>query len=157
MNKIRGFEFVSKIHKKYDEEILIQLPVRATKFSAGYDFFSPIDVIIPPLSKLTIWTDVKSYMQNGEVLLLDVRSSIGIKKGLKLANTIGVIDADYYSNIDNDGNIGICLENSNPYKEIEINAGERIAQGIFISYLVADNGNSDNERVGGVGSTNQTK
>ena len=150
--KIRGFEVVSDSFRKH-KDVEIKLPIRATKISAGYDFSSPISITIQPKSKEIIWTDVKSYMQEGEVLILDVRSSIGIKKGLMLANTIGVVDMDYFSNINNDGNIGICLYNMTD-KPVYIEQFERIAQGIFIPFLVSDNGNTEEERKGGIGSTN---
>jgi len=149
--RIRGFEVVRDQFRKHQQTI--KLPTRATKNSAGYDFYSPIEIIIPPKSKELIWTDVKAYMQPGEVLLIDVRSSIGIKKGLMLANTIGIIDMDYYSNPDNDGNIGICLYNTTD-QPVKIEAYERIAQGLFIPFLIADNGNTNKERIGGIGSTN---
>ena len=150
--KIRGFEVVSDSFRKH-KDVEIKLPIRATKISAGYDFSSPISITIQPKSKEIIWTDVKSYMQEGEVLILDVRSSIGIKKGLMLANTIGVVDMDYFSNINNDGNIGICLYNMTD-EPVHIEQFERIAQGIFIPFLVSDNGNTEEERKGGIGSTN---
>ena len=150
--KIRGFEVVSDSFRKH-KDVEIKLPIRATKISAGYDFSSPISITIQPKSKEVIWTDVKSYMQEGEVLILDVRSSIGIKKGLMLANTIGVVDMDYFSNINNDGNIGICLYNMTD-EPVHIEQFERIAQGIFIPFLVSDNGNTEEERKGGIGSTN---
>ena len=151
--KIRGFEVVSDSFRKH-KDVEIKLPIRATKISAGYDFSSPISITIQPKSKEVIWTDVKSYMQEGEVLILDVRSSIGIKKGLMLANTIGIVDQDYFSNINNDGNIGICLYNMTD-EPVHIEQFERIAQGIFIPFLVSDNGNTDEERTGGIGSTNK--
>jgi dUTP pyrophosphatase len=154
MNKIRGFEIVYDTYRKNSTNIEIQLPKRSTQNSAGYDFYSPVDKIIPPQTKMTIWTDTKAYMQPGEVLMLYVRSSLGIKQGLTLANGTGVIDADYYSNIDNDGNIGICLFNNNTHP-VEIKQGDRIVQGIFINYLVADNGNMDTIRTGGIGSTDR--
>jgi dUTP pyrophosphatase len=147
----RGFKVVKDEHRKHTTEIT--LPTRGTKDSAGYDFYSPSDVEIPPHTKITIWSDVKAYMQPGEVLMMYVRSSIGIKKGLSLANGTGIIDMDYFSNPDNDGNIGICLMNNTPLP-VKISQGERIAQGIFMNFLPADNGNSDNERQGGIGSTN---
>jgi dUTP pyrophosphatase len=153
MNKIRGFEPVSKEFKKYEFIENIKLPTRSTKNSAGYDFYSPIDIIITPQTSMIIWTDVKAYMQPNEVLMLYVRSSIGIKKGLTLANGTGIVDSDYYSNPDNDGNIGICLYNNRSFP-VEIKAGERIAQGVFMNYLIADNGNTDEIRGGGIGSTN---
>ena len=106
MNKIRGFEIVRNEMRK-NKEVNISLPTRGTKSSAGYDFYSPIDTTIKPHEKQVIWTDIKSYMQENEVLMIYVRSSIGIKKGLVLANGTGIIDKDYYNNSDNDGNIGI--------------------------------------------------
>lgn len=153
MIKTRGFEVVTDKFRKHPN-IFIDLPIRSTAYSAGYDFYSPVDALIPSGDKVLIWTDVKSYMQEGEVLLIDVRSSIGIKKGLMLANTIGIIDMDYYSNESNDGNIGICLYNTTN-NAVLISKGERIAQGIFIPFLVAQTGNTDNERVGGIGSTSK--
>jgi len=146
--KLRGFEIVEN---KKDSNNAI-LPQRGTKLSAGYDFSTPISVTNPAHDKKLIWTNVKSYMQEGEVLLLYVRSSIGIKKGLRLANTTGVIDSDYYNNPSNEGNIGICLVNDTNI-DVTLDASERIAQGIFTPFLVSDNCNTDDEREGGIGST----
>lgn len=90
--KIRGFEIVRDDMRKTQREI--KLPTRATAHSAGYDFYLPCDVKIEPHSSTSIIpTDVKAYMQEGEVLLLYVRSSIGIKRGLVLSNGTGVVDA----------------------------------------------------------------
>lgn len=150
VRKIRGFEIVDDIHRKNEDEII--LPTRGSKHSAGYDFYTPIPIRLQPNEKKTVWTDVKAYMQEGEVLKMYVRSSIGIKKGIILSNGTGIIDMDYYSNPDNDGNIGICLTNISG-KEVYIEANDRIAQGIFIPFLVADNGNTEEERNGGIGST----
>lgn len=148
--KIRGFEIVKEEMRKTKGEIT--LPTRGSKVSAGYDFYSPVDITLKPNEKTCAWSDVKAYMQEGEVLLLFVRSSIGIKKGLALSNGTGVIDADYYSNSSNDGNIGIALYNYSD-KIVEIKKGERICQGVFVPFLEADNGNTDKKRVGGIGST----
>ena len=148
--KMRGFEMVKEEMRKTKGEIT--LPTRGSKISAGYDFYSPVDIILKPNEKTCVWSDVKAYMQEGEVLLLFVRSSIGIKKGLALSNGTGVIDADYYSNSTNDGNIGIALYNYSD-KIVEIKKGERICQGIFVPFLEADNGNTDKKRIGGIGST----
>jgi dUTP pyrophosphatase len=152
-SKIRGFEIVSETKRKFTNET-ITLPTRSTKKSAGYDFYSNDTITIKPLEKFAFFTDVKSYMKDDEYLEIVPRSSIGIKKDLALSNTIGVIDSDYYSNPENDGNIIISLRNLGK-SDITIEKGERIAQGIFKKYLVADSGNSENERTGGVGSTNK--
>ncbi len=147
---MRGFEAVSKNHKKHEYETL--MPVRKTKHSAGYDFLAPCDIKLKPKEQKLIWSDIKACMHYDEVLIIQVRSSLGVKKGISLANGFGVIDSDYYSNIGNDGNIGICLKN-NSKDEVNLKKGESIAQGIFLKYLIADNCNSNNERDGGFGST----
>ena len=147
--KIRGFEVVKDEKRKTEGKVI--LPTRGSKVSAGYDFYSPVDITIEPNKIGKIWTDVKAYMRNTECLILNVRSSMGGK--FMLANTQGWIDADYYSNPNNDGNIGIFLKNISD-ESITIKKGERVAQGAFFNFLVADNGNTDNERIGGFGSTN---
>ena len=150
--KIRGFEPVVEEKRKGDGTY--KLPVRADKGSAGYDFFTPVSVVIKPNEQVLIWTNVKSYMLENEVLNLYVRSSVGIEKGLMLANTVGIIDASYYSNKKNDGNIGICLKNMSN-QTVVIEAGERVAQGVFMNYLVADDDNPlKQSRDGGMGSSN---
>ena len=151
MEKIRGFEAVVEEMRKGTMDYV--LPTRGTSKSAGYDLASPIDVIIEPHSSVLIWTNVKAYMQDDEVLEVYIRSSTAIKRDLILKNTVGIIDSDYYSNESNDGNIGICLYNTT-YAPREIKKGERIAQGIFKKYLVADDDVCLNDtRVGGIGST----
>ena len=151
-HKVRGFEVVSDEHRKHPD-VDIQLPTRSDSRSAGYDFYTPVDIIIQPGERYLVWTDVKAYMQDNEVLMLYVRSSIGVKKGLVLSNGTGIIDSSYYSNIDNDGRIGISLFNTSN-KEAVILAGERIAQGVFMQYLAADEDYVLNkERTGGFGSS----
>ena len=151
MEKIRGFEAVVEEMRKGTMDYI--LPVRGSSKSAGYDLASPIDVIIEPHSSVLIWSNVKAYMQDDEVLKIYVRSSIGIKKGLMLKNTVGIIDADYYSNEGNDGNIGLTLYNMTD-EAVVIQKGERVCQAIFTKYLVADDDVCLNDvRVGGIGSS----
>lgn len=130
----------------------IKLPTRATEHSAGYDFYSPIDVIIQPNEMVMIWTDVKAHMFHDNLLIINVRSSMG-KQPIMIANTQGWIDSDYYENPDNDGNIGIRLFNlgNTPY---EIKTGDRIAQGVFVKYGTTMDDNTTTTREGGFGSTN---
>lgn len=150
---VRGFRVVKSAHKKFEAKT--QLPVRADAKSAGYDFYSKESYILAPNQTKVFWTDVKAYMLPDEVLMLFVRSSIGIKKGLSLANGTGIIDASYYNNPNNDGNIGIALHNYSK-KPVAIKEGERIAQGIFMKYLVTDRDNTLNEeRSGGIGSSGE--
>lgn len=148
---MRKFEIVKDEFRKHPE-IEIKMPKRATKCSAGYDMYSPVDLIIAPNSMEMIWTDIKATFNENEVLLLCVTSGMG-KKGIMVANTIGVIDADYYGNEGNDGNLGFRLYNysSEPYV---IKAGDKIGQGIFTIFLTVDNEEEITEvRKGGFGST----
>ena len=147
--KIRGFEVVRDDARKTVGEIT--LPTRGSSRAMAYDFYATDDWAVAPNSIAKVWTDVKAYMQDDECLILNVRSSMGGK--WMLANTQGWIDQDYYSNESNDGNIGIFLKNISDEVQT-IRKGERIAQGAFFKFLVADNGNTDNIRTGGFGSTN---
>ena len=148
---IRGFQEVRKEFKKHNEAVI--LPTRGSKYSAGYDFYSPERIVVPPFGKSdVIATDVKAYMQEGEVLILHVRSSIGIKRVLTLSNCTGVIDKDFYNNPDNDGNICFVLQNNTDKKQV-IEKGERVMQGIFMPFLIADDDEVASERLGGIGSS----
>lgn len=143
--KSRGFEKVSFI----DEGVI---PKRSTQKSAGYDFYAIEDAVVYP-GHITIFkTGIKAYMLNDEYLKLVIRSSMGIKKGLVLANTIGIIDSDYYNNIDNEGHIMIALFNSSDKEQI-IKKNQKLAQGIFQKYLLTDDDDANGVRRGGIGST----
>lgn len=142
----RGFEPIEAY-----ENADIQLPKRATKHSAGYDFHAIEDVVIQPHTTVVIKTGVKSHFMPNEVLMIVPRSSIGIKRNLIMPNNVAIIDSDYYNNPDNEGHIFIPLHNFGDSPQ-EIKAGERIAQGIFVPFLT-DGDNPIAERVGGVGST----
>ena len=152
--KIRGFEIIKEDMRK-PPNVDIQLPKRGDSRSAGYDFYAPCDIVLQPNESVLVFSDVKAYMEDDEVLLLFVRSSIGIKKGLVLSNGTGIIDSSYYNNPSNDGNIGIALKNTTD-KIVEIKQGERIIQGIFVKYLVSDDDCVLYEnRIGGIGSSNR--
>ena len=153
MKKIRGFEIA-----KGFEDWNINLPVRKTKFSAGYDIEAAEDTIIPSFKKgmkpTLVKTGVKAYMGEDEVLILANRSSNPGKKGLILANSIGVIDSDYYGNPDNDGHIMFAFYNIKD-EDINIKKGEAIGQGIFQKFLITDNDVTTGKRTGGFGSTSK--
>ena len=153
MARTRGFEVAKGFEDKG-----INLPVRKTKYSAGYDVEAAEDCIIPafkPGQKPTlVKTGIKAYMESDEVLILANRSSNPGKKGLILANSIGVVDSDYYENPDNDGHIMYAFFNFKA-EDVEIKKGERIGQAIFQKYLVTDNDIAQGERTGGFGSTNK--
>ena len=149
---MRKFEAVKNEFLKYDATD-IQLPIRSTKNAAGYDFCSPVDMVIPAGEICIVWTNVKFTCNADEYLMLCVRSSMG-KKGVRLANGVGIIDSDYYSNESNDGNIGFMLHNFGK-ADFVIGKGDRIGQGIIMKYLIADEDNvSSSVRSGGIGSTN---
>ena len=113
---------------------------------------SAADVDLLPGKVTVIPTGVKAYMGAGEYLSIHIRSSMGIKHGIMLANSTGIIDADYYNNPDNEGHIMVALLNMTD-KVFHVNKGDRIAQGIFTAYLKADDDNASSKREGGIGST----
>ena len=153
----RRFEKISKAewNKAMPEELYenIILPKRSTQNSAGYDFYAPYDLVIKPNEEVVIKTGIKSYMNSGEVLLIFVRSSLGFKYNVRLKNQVGVIDADYYNNSSNEGHIMVALKNEGT-KELVVNTGDRLVQGVFINYLISDDDSASGSRVGGIGSTN---
>lgn len=128
------------------------LPERKTKHSAGYDLAVVEGGVIPPHATTIFDTGIKACMEDDEVLLIFVRSSTGIKRGITLANGTGVIDSDYYNNEDNEGHIMLALHN-NTDEAIIINDGEHVAQGVFVNYLCTGD-TVEKERKGGIGSTN---
>lgn len=163
----RGFEIVSKF-KNED----INLPVRKTNASAGYDFEAAESLIVPSIWKVLaekvfvgeatglkatlIPTGIKSYMLDDEYLQLSIRSGTALKTGLILANGVGIVDSDYYNNPDNEGHIMFPVHNLG-FKDKLIKKGERIGQGLFLNYLKADDDMSDGIRTGGFGSTDKEK
>ncbi|MCI8641449.1 MAG: dUTP diphosphatase [Clostridia bacterium] len=153
MEKIRGFEVAKGFEDKE-----INLPVRKTKYSAGYDIEAAEDVVIPSFKKgiapTIVKTGLKAYMQDDEVLMLYNRSSNPKKKGLIMANSVGVIDKDYYENPDNDGHFMFAFYNIKD-EDITIKKGEAIGQAVFQKYFVVDGDVAEGERKGGFGSTNK--
>ena len=153
MEKLRGFEIA-----KGWEDKNINLPKRSTKYAAGYDVEAAEDTVIPafkPGVKPTLVpTGLKAYMQDDEMLCLYNRSSNPKKKGLVLANSVGIVDKDYYGNSDNDGHIMYAFWNFKD-EDIKVEKGERIGQAIFQKYLVTDNDVAEGKRTGGFGSTDK--
>ncbi len=152
MKKVRGFEIANGFEDKD-----IHIPVRKTAHSAGYDIEAAEDTTIPvfkPGMKPTLVpTGLKAYCMDDECFFLLNRSS-GPKKGLVLANGIGLVDSDYYNNPDNDGHFMFAYYNSSDH-DIEIKKGEAIGQLVFTKYLVVDNDSAVGERKGGFGSTDK--
>ena len=130
----------------------IILPKRATNGSAGYDFHSTQKFILRPGQSITLPTGIKCKIEPGWVLMMFPRSSLGFKYRAVLANTVGIIDSDYYNNPDNEGHIRIKICNDGD-KDMEIQEGDRIAQGVFVSFGTTVSDDATEHRSGGFGST----
>ena len=171
MKKIAKFEKVSfeQFKKDWldtfnraltDEELLeiydnIQLPKRATKGSAGYDFKSPLDFTLAPGSSIKIPTGIRCKIKDGWVLKCYPRSGLGFKYRIRLFNTVAVVDSDYFYS-DNEGHIFIKLANeTNDGKLVKIKQGEGFAQGVFVEYGITVDDDEDEKEIrnGGFGST----
>jgi dUTP pyrophosphatase len=147
--KTRGFE----ITKEYSGRG-ISLPTRKTAQSAGYDLEAAEDTVLKAGKVTMAPTGLKAYMQGDEYLGVHIRSGLAVRNALSLVNGQGIIDADYYNNPGNEGHIVIAFFNSSD-NDVAIEKGERVAQGIFYKYLLAD-GDRDAKkaaRQGGFGST----
>lgn len=140
------FEKVSRIQED------IKLPQRSTADSAGYDFFAIEDIVLPAKTLTRVMTGVKCKLGVCLYLLLANRSSNPSKKGLFLANGIGIVDADYYNNPDNEGEIGFEFYNFSE-TDTEIKKGEKIGQGIISTFVKVDGDTATGSRAGGFGST----
>lgn len=170
------FERVSK----YPDAVL---PVRKTAKSAGYDFTVAEDIIIPSYQKLLdkfpknqinlvslegmsiltknlkakptlVPTGIKCELNDNTYLELSVRSSCPLKYWLILANGVGIIDADYYNNPDNEGHIYFQMINLSPF-DIQLHKGDVIGQGVIKPYLITEDDNASGDRLGGFGSTSK--
>ena len=168
MNKIAKFEKVSlnqfikdfkdSFNNLKEQEIIdiynqIILPKRATKGSAGYDFYTPINISLKPNETIKIPTGIRVKIEDGWFLAIFPRSGLGFKYRLQLNNTVGIIDADYY-NANNEGHIMIKMTNaSNENKTVEVNVLQGFAQGIFMPFGITFDDESNESRTGGFGST----
>lgn len=172
--KLRGFEIIGNKqylkdfygvkeeekdkNKKSNSEAIIRamkdivLPNRATKGSAGYDIFSTTNFELKAGESINIPTGWKVYMQPDEVFVIFPRSGLGFKFFARLANSVGIVDSDYYNNEKNEGHVFVKIRNEGS-ETFYIKKGEAIAQGIFMNYLLADRDTATETRKGGFGST----
>lgn len=132
----------------FEEWKNIKLPQRSTSGAAGYDFYIPFETFVSDNSVL-IPTGIRVQIEEGWVLMLFPRSGLGTKYGFALDNTVGIIDSDYY-HADNEGHIMAKVRVDDL---ITLEAGDRFMQGVFLPFGIASNGNSENTRTGGFGST----
>ncbi len=140
----------AEIRKMYED---IKLPARATRGSAGYDFYAPFDFQLSPGETIKIPTGIRVRMEENWVLHIYPRSGLGFKYRLQLNNTVGIIDSDYF-NSDNEGHMFIKLTNaSNEEKTLEVAKGSGFAQGIFLEYGITVDDAAEGVRNGGFGST----
>lgn len=169
-NRLKGDIIMNKFYKVSKEVYLgfvqsqssdsldcfesIKLPKRATRYSAGYDFFAPYDFTLKPNEAIIIPTGVKIQLDDDKFLALVPRSSLGFKYRCQISNTIGIIDSDYFDNKKNEGHILVKLVN-NGDKEFVIKQGEAFCQGIILQYFLTEDDDSCAEREGGIGSTNK--
>lgn len=152
-NEMDGDVIDSIIRNIYES---IKLPKRATAGSMGYDFFSPCNIMIPVDKSVKIPTGIKCNIDVGWGMYVYPRSSYGFKYGVHLANTVGVIDADYYNNKNNEGHIFIKLVNDSTLASLmDIKSGDAFCQGIFTPYGITYDDNVSEERTGGIGSTSK--
>ncbi len=152
MEKIARFSKVSQSNFDMDGYEEIKLPQRATVGSAGYDFFAPYDFVLLPNESIVIKTGIRVRINDGWMLMIMPRSGMGFKYGVRLANTAGIIDSDYFF-ADNEGHIMIKLTGTE--KPLEIKKGTAFAQGIFVPFGITEDDFCDTERRGGFGSTDK--
>ena len=156
--KVSINQYLESFDNKSEEEIKeiydnIQLPKRATKGSAGYDFYAPFDITLAPGETIKIPTGIRVYMLDNYVLKLYPRSGLGFKYRLQLNNTVGIIDSDYY-NSSNEGHIFAKITNdSNEGKTLHIDKNTGFMQGIFVEYGITFDDDAEGIRNGGFGST----
>lgn len=129
------------------------LPIRATKSSCGYDFVSIENVVIKPGEVVMIPTGYKAKFRENEVLLIVVRSSLGIRHNVRMCNQVAVVDSDYYNNEENEGHLFVVLQNEGE-RDFVLNQGDRYCQGIFLNFLTCGE-DVVGVRGGGIGSTNR--
>ena len=157
MRRFEKISFLQFSHDISDDKNLYDeynLPRRGTSKSAGYDFFAIEDFVIHPGEVMKVPTGIKVIMNDDEFLGIYVRSSMGFKYNVRLTNQVGIIDADYYNNSDNEGHIWIKLQNHGD-KDFIVKKGSAFAQGIFTKYLITDDDDASGIRVSGIGSTNK--
>lgn len=158
-SKVSWEQFVKDWREEFDtdDEVTrkiycgIDVPKRATKGSAGYDFFAPIEFALEPGETIKIPTGIRCEMNEGWVMMGFPRSGLGFKYRMRLSNTVCILDEDYFYS-DNEGHIFIKVVNEGD-KTMTVKAGDGFAQGIFIQYGITEDDNATNKRNGGFGST----
>ena len=155
LEKISFEQFKKDIKDDIELYESYNIPKRATKTSAGYDFEVLEDYVIKPDEMVKIPTGIKVCMNDNEAFLLFVRSSMGFKYNIRLCNQVGIIDSDYYNNSDNEGHMWFKIQNEGT-ERVTLNKGQRFGQGVFIEYKTIDDEEEiTKERTGATGSTDK--
>ena len=153
--KVSFEEIKNSTNLSLDDYNSYELPKRSTKNSAGYDFTVLEDFKLNPKEIKKIPTGIKVKMNYDEVLFIFIRSSLGAKYNIRMCNQVGIIDSDYYNNLDNEGHIFICIQNEGDEVKY-FKKGDKIVQGVFLKYLTAYNEKEIiSTRQGGFGSTDK--
>ncbi len=160
MERVAKFELVSlkEFQRNFSNDVFeiytkLRLPARATKYSAGYDFYSPFDFCLKPGKSIIIPTGIKVNMRSDYFLMLVPRSGLGFKFKLQLDNTLGVIDADYYYS-KNEGHIFVKITNDNrENSDLHIKRSDAFIQGVFLKFGITNDDEAKQKRDGGLGST----
>ena len=152
--KISFEQFKKDIENNKDLYDSYILPKRATKYSAGYDFFAISDITIKPKEIVKIPTGYKANFEPSEDLLLMMRSGLGFKYNLRFTNQIGLIESDYYNNESNEGHMWVSVQNEGN-QTVTIKKNTAYCQGVFINFLTTDDDNVTDIRKGGLGSTDR--
>lgn len=142
--------FTEPYAQEYDN---IKIPKRATTGSAGYDFFAPFDFSLVPGATIKIPTGIRCILKEGFVLKEYPRSGFGFKYRVRLDNTVGIIDSDYYKS-DNEGHIFIKITNEGQ-QILKVKQGEAFCQGIIVEHFYAEEDEVTEQRNGGFGSTSK--
>lgn len=139
-------------HIGYELNDIVKIPTRATKGSAGYDIVTPYDIDLKPGESMKVPTGLKCKVDNGWFLGIFPKSGLGFKYSLRLGNSVGIIDEDYYNNENNEGHIWVKIQNDGD-KDFHLDAGKAFCQGIFLPYGITYDDEAEGTRVGGLGST----
>lgn len=153
LKKCRNIKVEYSFQEKKDLYDKIKLPSRSTVYSAGYDFYFPLkDTHFNANTEYAFPTGIKVKLESDKFLGMYPRSSLGFKYGFQILNTVGIIDADYYGNLDNEGHIMMAFKLRHP---LYLKNGDKYCQGIIQQYFKINKDQSEEVRIGGIGSTDK--
>ena len=153
--KISFEQFKKDVKNDFNLYNNYSLPIRKTKYSAGYDFLLIEDITLRSNEILKIPTGLKVKMNSDDMLMIIIRSGIGFKYNVRLTNQVGIIESDYYNNVNNEGHIWLSVQNHSD-EDLKFEKGSSLCQGIFVKFMTVDDEKAvNNIRIGGLGSTDK--